>query len=100
MSAALIYYTLFHYFTLTKMSIKQLLIASYGKELLKKTSLLQQMKIINAVAKNQMIFLQRCIYYNITQKPFRLKTPIQSKKTFNIINVYKKKANCHTQNES
>ena len=70
---------------------KQLLIASYGKELCKQTSLLQQRKIKNAVARNQMIFLQRCIYYNITPKSFRLKTPIKSKKAFNIMNVYKKK---------
>ena len=73
------------------MSLKQLLIASYRKELYKQTSLLQQMKIKNAVAKNQVIFLQRCIYHNITPKSFRLKTPIKSKKAFNIMNVYKKK---------
>ena len=49
------------------------------------------MKIKNAVAKNQMIFLQRCIYHNITSKSFRLKTPIKSRKAFNITNVYKEK---------
>ena len=49
------------------------------------------MKIKNAVSKNQMTFLQRCIYHNITPKSFRLKTPIKSKKAFNIMNVYKKK---------
>ena len=43
------------------------------------------MKIKNAVAKNQIIFLQRCIYHNITSKSFRLKT------AFSIMNVYKKK---------
>ena len=70
------------------------LIASYGNELYKQTTLLQQMKIKkikNAVAKNQLTFLQRCIYHNITPISFRLKTPIKSKKAFNIINVYKKK---------
>ena len=41
MLAVLIYYKLFPYFTLSKMSLKQLLIASYGKELYKQTSLLQ-----------------------------------------------------------
>ena len=49
------------------------------------------MKIKNAVSKNQMTFLQQCIYHNITPKSFRLKTPIKSKKAFNIMNVYKKK---------
>ena len=49
------------------------------------------MKIKNAVTKTQMIFLQLCIYHNITPKSFRLKTPIKSKKAFNIMNMYKKK---------
>ena len=53
--------------------------------------MLEQIKIKNAVAKNQMIFLQRCVYHNIISKPFRLKTPIKSKKAFNIMSVYKKK---------
>ena len=73
--------SLFHYFTLSKMCLEELLISSYGKELYKHTSLLQQMKIKNAVAKNQMISLQRCIYHNFTPKSFRLKTPIKSRKT-------------------
>ena len=49
------------------------------------------MKIKNAVSNNQMTFLQRCIYHNITPKSFRLKTPIKLKKAFNIRNVYEKK---------
>ena len=44
-----------------------------------------------AIAKNQMIFLQRRIYHNITLKCFRLKSPIKSRKAFNIMKVYKKK---------
>ena len=44
-----------------------------------------------AIAKNQMIFLQRRIYHNITLKSFRLKSPIKSRKAFNIMKVYKKK---------
>ena len=39
------------------MSLKQLLIASYGQELYKQTALFQQMKIRNALAKNQMMWL-------------------------------------------
>ena len=37
------------------------------------------------------IFCQRCIYHNITPKSFRLKTPIKSRKDFNVMNVHKKK---------
>ena len=44
-----------------------------------------------AIAKNQMIFLQRHIYHNITLKSFRLRSPIKSRKAFNIMKVYKKK---------
>ena len=44
-----------------------------------------------AIAKNQMIFLQRRIYHNITLKSFRLNSPIKSRKAFNIMKVYKKK---------
>ena len=55
MLAVLIYYKLFHYFTLSKMSLKQFLIASYGKELYKQTSLLQQMK--------KKMWLQRARWY-------------------------------------
>ena len=87
----LIYYKLFHYFTLLKMSLKQLLVASYGKELYKQTSLIQQIKIKNAVARNQIIFQQRWMYHNITPKSFWFKTSIKSKKAFNIMGVYKKK---------
>ena len=43
------------------------------------------------IAKNQMIFLQRRIYHNITLKSFQLKSPIKSRKAFNIMKVYKKK---------
>ena len=49
------------------------------------------MKINNAVAKNLMIFLQRCIYLNITPESFLLKKPIKSIKAFNIMNKYQKK---------
>ena len=43
------------------------------------------------VGKNQIIFLQRCIYHNITPKSFRLKTPIKLRKAFHIMKVYKTK---------
>ena len=82
------------------MSLKQLSIASYGKELYKQTSLLQHMKIKNPVAKNQMIFLQRCIYHYVIPKSFRLKTPVKSKKAFNIMNEYKKKLHVIAKNNA
>ena len=73
------------------MSLKQLLVSSYGKELYKETLSLQQQKIKKAIAKNQIIFLQRCIHHNITPKSFQIKSPIKSKKTFNIMKKYSRK---------
>ena len=58
------------------------------------------MKIKNAIAKNQVIFLQRCIYHNITPKSFQLKTTIKSKKDFNIMNKYKKKLIVKAKNKA
>ena len=75
-------------FALTEMSLKQLLVSSYGKELYKETLSLQQQKIKKTIAKNQLIFLQRCIHHNITPKSFQIKIPIKSKKTFNISKEY------------
>ena len=75
-------------FALTEMPLTQLLVSSYGKELYKETLSLQQQKIKKAIAKNQLIFLQRCIHYSITPKSFRIKSPIKSKKAFNIMKEY------------
>ena len=75
-------------FALIKTSLKQLLVSSYGKELYKETLSLQQQKIKKTIAKNQLIFLQRCIHHNITPKSFQIKIPIKSKKTFNISKEY------------
>ena len=73
------------------MSLKQLLVSSYSKELYKETLSLQQQKIKKAIAKNKLIFLQRYIYHNITPKSFRIKSPIRSKKAFNIMKEYSRK---------
>ena len=62
-----------------------MLVSSYGEELYNETSSLQQMKIKRVIAKNQLILLQGCIHHNITPKSFQLKTPIKSKKAFNVM---------------
>ena len=78
-------------FALIKTSLKQLLVSSYGKELYKETLSLEQQKIKKAIAKNQVIFLQRCIHHNITPKSCRVKSPVKSKKLFNITKEYRGK---------
>ena len=52
---------------------------------------LQQQKMKKAIAKNQLIFLQRCIHHSITPKSFRIKSPIKSKRAFNIMKEYSRK---------
>ena len=61
-------------FALKEMSLKQLLVSSYRKELYIETLSLQQQKIKKAIAKNKLIFLQRCINHNSTPKSFQLKS--------------------------
>ena len=73
------------------MSLTQLLVSFDGKELHKETLSLQQQKIKKAIAKNQLIFLQRCIHHNIQPKSFRIKSPIKSKKAFNMMKEYSRK---------
>ena len=73
------------------MSLKQLLVSSYGKELYQETLSLQQQKIKKAIAKNQLILLQRCIHHNITPKSFQLKSPLKTKKAFNVMKEYSRK---------
>ena len=52
---------------------------------------LQQLKIEQANAKNQFIFLQRSIYHNAILIFFKLKTPVNCKKAWNIIKENQKK---------
>ena len=73
------------------MTLKHLLVSSDGKELHKETLLLQQQKIKKTIAKNQLIFLQRCIHHNIPPKLFQIKSPIKSKKALNIMKEYSRK---------
>ena len=54
--------------TLKEMPLRPLLVSSYGKELYKETLSLQQQKLKKAIAKNKLIFLQRCVHHNITKK--------------------------------
>ena len=53
--------------------------------------MLQQQKIKKTIAKNQLIFLQRCIHHNIPPKLFQIKSPIKSKQALNIMKEYSRK---------
>ena len=73
------------------MSLKNLFTTSYGEKTYKHTFNLQKMKVKASIAKNQLIFLERCIKNNILPKSFRLKPPIKSIKGYNIMKDCSKK---------
>ena len=56
----------------------------YGKEIYLYTKKLQQEKIRNARAKNQMVFLHKCLSNNVTPKSFQLRAPIKTTKCENM----------------
>ena len=67
------------------MSLKNLFTTSYGEKTYKHTFNLQKMKVKASIAKNQLIFLERCMKNNILPKSFRLKPPIKSINGYNIM---------------
>ena len=73
------------------MSLKKLFTTSYCEKTYKHAVDLQKMKVKASVAKNQLIFLERCIKNNILPKSFRLKSPIKSTKGYNIMIYCSKK---------
>ena len=83
-----------------KMTLKQFITTSYGKKIYSTTKQFQEKKIKNAHAKNQFIFLQRCISNNITPKSFRIKSPINTKKANNLTKEYQTKLLIHAKNEA
>ena len=61
------------------MSLKEFITTSYDKEIYLDTKKLQQEKIRNGEAKNQMVFLYKFLSNNVTPKSFRLRAPITKK---------------------
>ena len=70
------------------MSLKELM--SF-EEIYKITRELQHKKIKAAVSKNQLIFLEKCLTHDVTQKSFKIKPPIKSQKATRITKEYRKK---------
>ena len=59
------------------LSLKNLFTTSYSEKSYKHTVDIQKMKVKAGIAKNQLIFSERCIKNIIFPKSFRLKTPIK-----------------------
>ena len=82
------------------MSLKEFITTSYGKEIYLYTKKLQQEKIRNARAKNQMAFLYKCLSNNVTPKSFRKCAPIKTTKCENIMKELRRKLLTHARNEA
>ena len=72
-------------------SLKNYLIESYSDDLQKKTIKLQEYVIKSATAKNQWIFLERCLSHKIIPRSFRIKSPIKNKRSQRITDRFREK---------
>ena len=73
------------------MTLKQLITNSYSKEIYNTTEKFQEQKIKNAISKNQLIFLQRCVSNHIFPPSLKVRSPIKSKKAENITKEYRRR---------
>ena len=82
------------------MTLKKLVTTSYGEKTYKHPVDLIKMKIKASLAKNQLIFLERCIKNNILPKSFSLRPSIKSIKGYNIIKDCNKKLEMFAKNNA
>ena len=82
------------------MSFKELITRSYGEETYNTIAKLQQLKVRSAVAKNQWIFLQRCIHHNILPISLRSRPTINTQKGRNVTQTYNRAMLIIAKNEA
>ena len=82
------------------MNLKSIITTTYGSRIYKDTTKLQDTLCKTASAKNQSIFLNRCIHYRLTPKFLQIKCPLKSKRALNITIEYKQKLLISTRNDS
>ena len=70
-------------------TLKHYLIANYGVGVQKKTNQLKEAKKTIAKTKNQFIFLQRCVKNKLIPKSLRIKSPINSSRSKEIVEKYR-----------
>ena len=71
------------------MSLKENITTSYGASIYKKTTELKKAKMKMAKAKNQFIFLQRCLAHQLIPKSFCVQSPLKSRRTQNIVKEFR-----------
>ena len=71
------------------MSLKDNITSSYGARIYKKTTKLKDAKMKMAKAKNQFIFLQKCLAHNLIPKSLCVQSPLRSRRTQNIVKEFR-----------
>lgn len=82
------------------MSLKSIITTTYGSSIYKSTSKLQDTLCKAASAKNQYIFLNRCIHHHLLPKFLQIKCPLRSKRARNITAKYKQELLVSTKNDA
>ena len=82
------------------MSLKTLITATYGSSIYADTAKLQQVKCKAATAKNQITFLNRCIYHKLIPRFLQIKIPYESRRIRNLTEQHKKKLLTATRNDA
>ena len=66
-------------------TLKQHTTAGYGASIYDQTTKLKEAKKSKARAKNQMIFLERCIKHRLLPRSFMMKTPVDGRIANNVL---------------
>ena len=72
-------------------SLKSYLIDSYGRNLQRLTSRLQDVAKQTATSKNQWIFLEKCVTHDLIPKSFRIHCPLHSIQSGRLTRMYRKR---------
>ena len=86
--------------TALEMSYKNYISTTYDSSVYKKITKLKDLKMRAAAAKNQKIFLDRCISNSVFPKFVQVKSPVRTKQGHNITREYRKKLLIAAKNES
>ena len=73
------------------MSLKTYLTQSYGEDIYRTTTRLQELRDKSARAKNHIVFLERCLSHGVTPKSFRIKSPMNDTKAKRLVELYRRK---------
>ena len=83
-----------------KMSIKSLITTTYGSGTYKRTTTFQEVHCKAVTAKNQLTFLNRCIYHKIIPRFLQIKPPLLSQRVKNVTDEHKRTLLIATRNDT